>query len=103
MSVCILKRDENVETEQNRTVTQFWICQEVDFFRQGHHVYEINETKYVVKAYCSEKRVAVGMCASGNKIAIVEVHDYKEEDRLADKKSWTFSAWILPYKRKRLG
>ncbi len=102
MSVVSVAKDTEVEVMTGKTIIQFWICQPVDQFRQGQHVYEISGKKYVVIAYCSEKRIAFGMCSQDRIVAKMEVHDYHEADRLAHKKNWTFSAWILPYKSKRL-
>lgn len=102
MSAITVGKELEVQEEQGLTVIQYWICVAVDIFRLGQHVYEISGKKYVVMAYCSDKRIALGMCATDRIIAIMEVHNYKIEDRLAHKKNWTFLAWILPSKRKRL-
>lgn len=101
MSVAVVRKSEE-EQVQPQTITQYWICERTDQFRKGAHVYEINGQKYVVSAYCSERERAIGMCSRGRMIAIVEVHNYTPDLRLAQKKDYTFLAWILPYKRKRL-
>src|SRR4030042_2974588 len=83
-------------------VTQYWVCQEVDIFRVGHHVYEINGRNYVVMAYPIDRRFATAICSKGRMIAIVEVHDYNPKANLAHKENWTFLAWILTVPPKRL-
>ena len=102
MSVFPLRKDSECSQKETQTVTQYWICEIVDPFRKGQHIYEINGTKYVVMAYCSDKKIAIGMCSAERMIAIMEVPNFKIEDRLAHKKNWIFLGWLLPAKLKRL-
>jgi hypothetical protein len=101
MSVAMVEKNPESEELPAQSVIQYWICQPVDQFRQGQHVYEIQGRKYVVIAYCPEKDIAVGMCCKDRRIARMQVNDYKESDRLAHKKDWTFLAWLLSCKPKR--
>lgn len=102
MSFAVVRKSEE-EDVKPQTITQYWICEKTDKFRKGAHVYKMNGETYVVSAYCSERKIAIGMCFCNKMIAIIEVHNYTQDLRLAHKKNWTFLAWILPYKRKRLG
>lgn len=93
--------DEAANTEgtpvpQGITVTQYWVCSPVDIFQNGPHVYEIEGSKYEVAAYPGDLNFAKAVRKSyeGRKIAEIEVHNYRPQDKIARKNNWTFIGWI---------
>jgi len=69
-----------------KTVTQYWVCQKVDDDRRGNHIYTYrNKIRFVVSAYCSEEKIAKGVCFPGRFVLEVKVFDYHQHQRLAHK------------------
>jgi hypothetical protein len=97
------KRGKNPIAEP-QTVRQYWVCELIqDPFRIGQHVYQTAVWKFIVIAYCSDKKSASELSHhTGRVMAMVDVFDYTPDERFAHKKNYEFLAFVFPVLTKRL-